>query len=132
MIGEDLVSEFTRCLPWIESALAAETSTLSRSRDVLDFLRTGQCKLWSDTRACIVTYIDVKPRGKVLVMWLGGGDLDAILALGEKLQPHAIEHGCSKVEIHGRPGWVKALKARGFRPVRVTLAIDVPETTHER
>ncbi len=122
---ERLIEEFERCRPWIEEALDRGPSGLYKIQDVFNFLLTGRCQLWSDTRACIVSFVDHKPRGNVFVLWLGAGELDAIIALGETARPFALEQGCAIVEINGRRGWAKALKAAGFIGERVALHMAI-------
>ena len=41
----------------------------------------------------------------------------------------AREHGCSRVRVRGRPGWLRKLKGYGFKPNYVDLVAQV-EGTH--
>lgn len=110
---------------WIEAALAREHHGLCTLRDVLEMLLTGRAHLWSDTKACIVTTIHEYPQGKVWVLWLAGGDLESVLKLGDEMYGAAEAAGCRVVEIHGRRGWERVLRSRGFKAEKVLLSKDL-------
>lgn len=109
------VQQFEQATPFIQAALDEEGTGLYSLRDVLDDLLMDRALLWSNTRAAIVTRMRQMPRGKSLLLWLGGGDLDALVDLAvSKVRPYAQSEGASVIEINGRPGWARALKRRGL------------------
>lgn len=111
---------------WIEAALAREHHGLCTLRDVLEMLLSGRAHLWSDTEACVVTTINTYPQGKVWVVWLAGGKLESVLKLSEGFHRAALAHDCRVVEIHGRRGWERVLRSRGFKAEKVLLSRDIP------
>lgn len=90
-------------------------------RDVVDLLLTGQATLWSDTDSAAVTIVQHHPRGKAYILWLAAGDLSQIMRMEPLIFCHARELGCKTVELHGRPGWAKALKKSGYTKEKVSM-----------
>lgn len=122
MIGRaHIAAEAIRHRALLEAALGYEGSGLYTFRDVVDYLLSGRVHLWSDTKAAVVTCIHELPQGKSCTIWLAGGDLDQCLDIETKIVEYAREQGCKVVEIHGRPGWSRVLKERGYRAPKVTL-----------
>ena len=109
------VEQFQQARPFIERALAEEGTGLYTCADVLDDVLMDHALIWSNTRAAIVTRMRQMPRGKSLLLWLGAGDLDAIVSLAvQEILPYAQREGAAVIEINGRPGWARALKRRGI------------------
>jgi hypothetical protein len=126
MIGRaHIAAEAIRHRALLEAALDVEGSGLYTFRDVVDYLLAGRVHLWTDTKAAVVTCIHEMPRGKSCTIWLAGGDLDQCLAIEERIAEYAREQGCKVIEIHGRSGWVRVLRARGYGPAKVSLCRNI-------
>ena len=87
--------------------------------DVWALIQSGQAQFWPAPNSVAVTEIKVYPRGKILHVWLAGGELDEISMLTGYMKKFGKEHGCSRITLTGRRGWERAL---GLRPVSVTLS----------
>jgi hypothetical protein len=112
-----LRTEFARCRPWLEAALAHDIGTHSID-DVRADIESGRAQLWPGVNAAMVTNIETYPHAKVCRGWLSGGDLAEIVATEPKVRDWATRQGCGAVMIVGRRGW-----ARVFPGYRETHAI---------
>lgn len=124
------VQQFKQASPFIERALVEEGTGLYTCKDVLDDLLMDRALCWSNTRAAIITRMRQFPHGKSLLLWLGGGEIDAIVTLAvEQVLPYAKHEGAVVIEINGRPGWARALKRRGIdaRTTSHVILINVGE-----
>lgn len=122
MIGRaHIAAEAIRHRALLEAALEVEGSGLYTFRDVVDYLLSGRVHLWPGTKAAVVTCIHELPQGKSCTIWLAGGDLDECLEIEKTITEYAREQGCKVVEIHGRAGWARVLKDRGYQAPKVSL-----------
>lgn len=63
----------------------------------------------------MLTQLVAAPEPYVLV-WLGGGDLDELMALRPGVEAWARAQGAQAARINGRRGWTRALRSAGFAP----------------
>lgn len=107
------MTEFERCRPWIEAALAGCKLTPD---EVADGLRDGLYVLFSDADAALVAEFVFSPRSKALHVFAGGGSLEGIerlIPIAEEFARHA---GCDSAGASGRKGWLRWLKKYGYAP----------------
>lgn len=98
--------------------------------DALNMLTERGYVLWvafDDTAiqgAAITSFIQY-PRKKALhIMFLGGEKSSGWIDQGLKtLQHYAFDSGCDAVEASGRPGWARALRDDGFKPLWQTFEL---------
>ena len=93
--------------------------------DVVAMVMHGQLRLWSLPNSVMLTEILTYPRYKTYHIFLGGGELQEILAMHPQIEAAAREAGCSKLSVTGRHGWQKPLKAHGWVPAHVTCTKDL-------
>lgn len=113
----DFASEWTRCRPWIEAAVAYCGGTHDID-DVLADIAAGEAQFWPGRNAAVVTQIGVYPKFTGLHLWLCGGNLAELV---EEMRP-AIEawgaaQGCVRFTTAGRQGWQRVMKKYGYAPL---------------
>lgn len=108
----------------LEKALlyAGGTHTIG---DVADAIERGDCKLWVEEGAAIVTQLVDEPRKRVVHFWLAAGELEPVVALSNKIIEWAKENGCVRATLAGRKGWVKALAPEGWKEELVLMGREV-------
>lgn len=109
-----MVDELDRLRVHIEAALE-HTGGTHTFDDVCLMVLSGRVRFWSMEKSFFITEVLEFPRQKHYHMWLGGGDLDEILAMHPQVQQAACECGCAYLSVSGRPGWIKALKPHGWK-----------------
>lgn len=67
------------------------------------------------------------PQHNCLHLFLGGGDLDEILAFQPKMQELARLHDCKYVSVAGRAGWQRVLEAKGWRHISTTMILEAED-----
>lgn len=113
------MSEFDRCAPWIEAALAYTGGTHALD-DVRAAVARGDMQLWPGECCAMVTELVTYPRLKAVRIFAGGGDMLEMLRMSDAVIRWAAEEGCQRVEGFGRSGWMRALRAMGAE-VRVFM-----------
>ena len=93
--------------------------------DITAMVLHGQLRLWSLPNSVMLTEIITYPRYKVYHIFLGGGDLQEILAMHPQIEQAAREAGCVRLSVTGRHGWAKALKPHGWEPVHMTCTKEL-------
>lgn len=110
-------SEWGRCAPWIEAALAEGGGTHD-IEDVRGLCERGEARFLPGRNCAAVVEIYRHPRRSILHLWLVGGDMGELL---NELLPLAEawgrEEGCDGVTSAGRPGWDRVLAPLGFSPL---------------
>ena len=114
------MTELDRCRPWIEAALEYSGGT-HEWQDIVDGVVSGHMQLWPGQTFAFVTEITRYPRRRVCNMFLGGGDLGAILAMHGHVEQWAKAQGCDALTISGRLGWKLHLKRHGWEPLHLTM-----------
>lgn len=105
---------------WIAQALAH--SIVFAPADIHDYCLHRQMDLWlvegDEPKACVVTRVDHGPQATILmVMIVGGRDMDDWIDLEAGLYDYAMSRGCVAIEAWGRRGWQRVLKPRGWEPM---------------
>ena len=89
--------------------------------DVLYCLETGKMQAFWNDGALIVTEIVQAPARRYLHIFLAVGDMDSVMALDEKLKAFASEKGCEFGRALVRPGFEKALQAKGWKRKMIVM-----------
>lgn len=108
---------------FISSCLDAEPGTWSRSftkDELFNRIALGQIQVWAvyedkTILALCMTQMINRPVGRLLqVFWAWGkGVLRLLPDIEAALDKFAIHQGCNRIQVVGRPGWVRALKKLG-------------------
>jgi hypothetical protein len=99
--------------------------------DIYQAIKNRDMQLWvafDDVGMCAacVTQIICYPRKKVLFLLFSGGmRFEKWMHLTYDMVAFAKEHGCSSVELHGRPGWEKKGKPVGFKKVYTVYQVEM-------
>jgi hypothetical protein len=117
----DFDANWERCKPFLAPAID-EAWTLEA---VEQEIRAGRAILWPMERSAAVTTVQVVPKGRELLVWLAGGDLDELLHFLPVADIYGREQGCKTVRIEGRPGWERVLT--GYTKRRVVLVKELDE-----
>lgn len=118
-----LLAHLERCREFLEPALEGGHFTWP---DVQACVAHGRAMLWPGKASAMVTEDVTYPSGaKAVQVWLGGGDLEELLAMAPGVEAAARLRGCTSALIEGRRGWEKPLKAAGFALWSVTLKKDL-------
>ena len=109
--------------PWAPKLVKAlqriETHTPD---DVLDALNRGAMQLWHKNDSIVVTEVAVYPRLKACRVFLAAGDFDDVWDLMDnQVEPWARNHGCKRIEGHGRLGWKKSAEQRGYVTLNLVM-----------
>jgi hypothetical protein len=109
-------SEFDRAWAFLGPSVARGGEHTKSS--VLAALGRGTRKLWLTDECAVITEIVNHPSGlRTGNMWLGGGSLEAILALFPAMEAWMVVHGATESRINGRKGWAKVTGYKEFRTV---------------
>lgn len=103
-----VVAEYARCRGWLVPALADATEA-----EVLTKLIAGTAQLWPGEQSAMVTQL-LQGSEPYIHVWIAGGDLHDLYALGPGMEAWARGQGARAARINGRPGWARVLKAKGF------------------
>lgn len=105
-----LHGQLDRCKDFLGPAILDGTPWAEVEADVLG----GKAQLWPGDAAAMVTKVLEDQTGRVLHVWLGGGDLEELLRLQPAVAAWGRSMGCNRATIEGRAGWGKVLKANGW------------------
>jgi hypothetical protein len=111
--------EWERCKPLLADALTDGWTLDAVEREI----RAGRAILWPMKRSACVTQIHEYPNGRVLRIWLAGGELDELMLYLSSADSYARWQGCKAVELEGRPGWERVLT--GYTKRRVVLTKEL-------
>lgn len=115
-----VLAEFDRCWPWLKVAVELAGDRHSYS-SLWASITAGQVQFWPFERCAALTYVDRYPNCAVLRLWLVGGELANVLEHEAEVAAWAKSIGCVAVELVGRKGWEKALRAKGYGHSAITL-----------
>lgn len=93
--------------------------------DFKERVLTGYMQLWVGEGYAAVTEVLNYPSNRVVLVHLGGGELEALIEADGELEKFARIVGATGIEIIGREGWVRALRDRGYKKAAVHLWKDV-------
>jgi len=110
-------------LPVIDRALKDHPShdIGSVSRGIAE----GRFQFWPGAKSFMVTEIVQYEKARAIQAWLAAGDLDELLAIGAKVEIWGRDRGCTRAEIAGRPGWVRALRDKGYEHYTTVLTKEL-------
>jgi hypothetical protein len=106
--------DYAHFRPLFEAALDGRLYRIEH----LDFLlASGRAQIWFGDHSAIVTEVREYPtRARVLHGLVAAGELDEIVGtLIPKAEGWGRSVGCRLAMIESRPGWVRKLKAAGYR-----------------
>jgi hypothetical protein len=106
--------EFERCWPWIEAALTRCNVKHHSRESLLADLLAGRAQIWPAERGVIVSECFIDGEARVLRGWLGGGDLDDIVAMRPGMEAWGRAMGCTHAAIEGRKGWERVYRRFGY------------------
>lgn len=89
-------------------ALAEAHGTHSED-DVLMRIANGEYRIWHHKSAIIVTFFIQFPQFNALNVFLGAGNLEALLEMEPHIALWAAQQGCKRVVGGGRAGWMRTL-----------------------
>jgi hypothetical protein len=108
MSAQHVLAEWNAARHWLAPALED-----IEEGDLINEMFLNRAQLWRGERSAMVTQL-VGAEVPNVTVWLGGGDLDDLLALQPGVEAWARQQGCREARINGRPGWARALRATGF------------------
>jgi len=116
--------EFCRVWPWLKAA-ADHYGPTNTKDGVWDRIANGECQLWTEPKAAVVTTIKVyrDTALKEVHGWLARGDLDGILIIERSIEKWARDMGAARLMIAGRRGWLRGLD--GYRELVTYMAKDL-------
>lgn len=81
--------------------------------DICRGVEDESLQFWPGPHSVIITQIVVFPQFKQLYIFLAGGDLVELQAMGPKIEEWAKKkEGCTRAAFIGRPGWQRTYLAR--------------------
>ncbi len=108
MSSAGAAAEWRRCRLWLVPALEDATEP-----EILGELAAGRAQLWRGERSAMLTQL-VSADEPYILVWLGGGDLQELIAMRPGVEAWARAQGARAARINGRRGWVRALRRAGF------------------
>ena len=121
----DLASEWDRCAPWLQGALARDpTHSLDDVRALCES-SPGRFQFWPGARGACVTQIIDQPQFRELHIWLAGGDLGELAESHACVEAFAKAAGCKRITSFVRPGLVRALAQLDYEPLYVAVAKEL-------
>lgn len=106
-----VAAEWDRCRHWLIPALREHTE-----EQLLEELASGRAQIWGARDGAIVTQL-VQAEEPLVMIWLGGGEMRALMDLQPGLEAWGRAQGAKALWINGRKGWARALRRAGFEPV---------------
>lgn len=110
----------------IERALAYSGGTHTFD-DVAAGVFAGRFLLWPAGSSVVVTEWHTFPQKRVLHVFLAGGEMAEVLSIETRLTEFARQHGATALTLSGRPGWVRALRDRGWEQHLVQVKKEIVE-----
>ena len=104
---------------YIEAAL--EYNNTHEFDDVAAGVLTGRYQLWEMPSGCLITEVVTYPRRKVVNVFLGGGDLQEVMGMHERLEAWAAEIGAKSLTVSGRHGWARTLPKHGWEKQHMAM-----------
>ena len=126
-------ADAARMWPRIEGYVASAIAYSGGRYAPVDFLArilVGQAELLVSADLTLVGILEPQqfPRLRVLSFTLAGGEPNGGHSWDDlfgAVRDSAVRHGCSLIEIIGRPGWAKLAGPHGYTPTATVLAREV-------
>lgn len=94
--------------------------------DILTCIQQGSMQLWrtSDASGIGVTELQTFPRYKQLLVYMVAGEnaQDWLTGADQQLEAFALQHNCTRMQFHGRPGWAKSCCAFGYAHSAIVMS----------
>ena len=122
---ENIDYAWLNAMPWIQKSLGSINNYHTELEHIQAQLREGFMQLWSiqDTRQgnkpiCFIVSHIVQVEGfrTLIIRWCGGERIEEWLEEITTMEKWATNQNCHKVEIWGRPGWIRAMRRFGYEP----------------
>lgn len=110
MSPQHALAEWNACRSWLVPALEDITED-----DLLNELFLDRAQLWRGEGAAMVTKLVAADPPNITV-WLGGGEMQGLLALQPGVEAWARWQGAKEARINGRKGWARVHRKTGFEP----------------
>lgn len=94
-------------------------------QDVADMITEGDAQLWTTPNAIIITEVLDQPQHRILHFWLAAGVLPDVVALSRQVMDWGREQGCTRSTLHGRRGWLRALRDEGWQAQGVIMGREL-------
>ena len=79
--------------------------------DIKTLINEGAAQLWCGDKSCVVTELIAYPRMNACRIWLAAGDKKELIGqMLSDIEEWAKAHGCIKIELVGRKGWLRVLQ----------------------
>jgi hypothetical protein len=108
--------EWLAAREWIMGAVEDEDDTEAA---IVERLKAGTAMLWLGERSAMITEINDTEAGRVLHVWLAGGELAEVVSFTPGIAAFGRMMGCVDATLEGRKGWARALRPYGFSGSRV-------------
>lgn len=112
-------AEWERCKQYLIPALDESWTIEAVEQEI----RANRAMFWPLEQSAGVTQIHEYPNGRVLRIWLAGGELEEVRKYLPAMDNYARWQGCVAVEVEGRPGWEKVLP--GYKKKRIVLTKEL-------
>ena len=109
---EDWEIEFDRLEHHIKRAL--QHQDMYNLTDIKENIRLGMFHIWGGKNSVIITHFIEYPRYKALNILIGAGDFKELEKMFSSVEHFARHHGCRKIFLGGRKGWLKKIQHHGF------------------
>lgn len=86
---------------------------------LLAALTGGSADFWHGEHSAAVCGSTPFLGGREYHVWLAGGSIPELRAMGPECCAHAKAIGCERVVVHGRKGWARVLKQDGYAPLNI-------------
>ena len=105
----ETVQEWAHCREDMLKAIERTDGTHTED-DVLEGIITGKFQFWREGNSAAITEFVQFPRMKTLNIFLGGGRLEDIPPIKEKIYKFAVANGCARITaLFAREGWERIL-----------------------
>jgi hypothetical protein len=115
----DFAAEWERCKAFLEPACDDGWTIEDVEREI----RARRATFWPLEHSAGVTQVQTRPSGRVLLIWMAGGELDELLCHLPAMENFARVHECTSIEVNGRPGWERVMS--GYRKHAVVLVREI-------
>ena len=108
----------------IEAALVYSHGSYSFD-DVVQGVLTGRFHFYPREQSFLLMELQTFPGYKIYHAFLAGGNLEELVSMQEEIRPIAKTLGAKYASLNGRHGWVKPLKALGWKHTYSTMYCEV-------